>query len=340
MGTKGRWNNLGYTVVTPAGTDVKFAVQTGPTPVGPWSPAVPVGPPQGALVADAPIDHPQTCTVSGPSPCGNKCGATSSSACPASCACPVPLSPPLSKVEAEQPVLQLNALLGMGTGGTCGGSVSPGLLTSPNGTHSSCSGGKDDFSATCNSDPYFMCQQDFHCDAAADACVWNVPSNYFDPSCKDGAGNPGVDLQIGAPCGTTVPLCNRGGGTLAAGTVVPFYNSFSGGSGKWDCVANPVAPGSSAGSYTLTAPLGPGACVNVPGINFSTGQRDLYVNPTKTITECGGGFSGSGGGCRNNSAHIKASGAGCPPTCGAPAVAPAVPKLVSWQVTYSCVPAE
>lgn len=431
-GEKGQWGVLAYDVATPGGSSVKFAVQTGPAATGPWTPATP-GPPPGVQVANAPLDHPQACTMTGPLPCGNTCGPTGTAPCPGSCSCPIdvftPLSspPPLTKTNAQQPFLQLNVLFessaGSGVGpklcvggsragdfcsgapdcpggtcttyagvwvggssdrspcnvtancpggtcsagggvciggannaslcvvaaqcpggtcasGGCTGSISNGLLTTLAGTNFGCSGGKDAFVSPCNGDPYFNCQQDFHCDSGLNACVWNVPTNYFDPNCNDGAGNPGIDLQIGAPCGTTVPLCNRGGGTLPAGTVIPFYNSMSGGPGPWDCVATPTAPGASAGSYTLAAPLGPGACVNVYGINFGTGQRTLYVNPTKTITECGSGFAGTGGGCRNNSAATKATGSGCTPKCGPGATPPSVPRLNSWKVTYACVPAE
>jgi hypothetical protein len=430
--TRGQWGLLAYDVTTPPGSRVKFGLQTGPTTTGPWTPAA-AGPPGGVQVADAPTDHPQVCSMTGPLPCGNTCGPAGTSACPASCSCPIdiftPLSSPspLTKVNAQQPVLQMNVQFqssgasgtgpklcagGSGAGnfcvrasdcpggtcttyvgvcvgggsnrspcniaancpsgtctsgggvclggssngslcvnaaqcpggtcatGGCTGLLSSGLLTTLSGSTAGCSGGKDDFQATCTADPYFSCQQDFHCDTTLNGCVWNVPTNYFDPNCKDAAGNPGIDLQIGAPCGTTVPLCNRGGGTVPAGTVVPFYNSMNGSSGRWDCVTTPTAPGSSAGSYTLTAPLGPGRCVNVYGLNFDTGQRDLYVNPTRTITECGSGFAGSGGGCRNNSASVKSTGAGCTPRCGPGAAGIATPTLNSWQVTYACVPAE
>lgn len=431
-GTRGQWGTFAYDVATPGGSRVTFAVQTGPAAAGPWTPAIP-GPPAGVPVADVPADHPNLCTMTGPTPCGSACGPTGTSACPASCACPIDLftalssPPPLTKLDAQAPFLQLNVLLessaGSGVGprlctggsragdfctgapdcpggacttyvgvcaggasdrspcnvaascpggtctagagvciggsnngslcvatsqcpagtcasGSCTGAISSGLKTTLNGTSFGCSGGRDAFSTSCNADPYFRCQQDFRCDTTLDACVWNVPTNYVDLNCRDGAGNPGVDLEIGAPCGTTVPLCNRGGGTVPAGTVIPFYNSMSGGPGPWDCVITPTAPGSSAGSYTLAAPLGPGACVNVYGIAFDTGQRMLYVNPTKSVTECGSGFAGAGGGCRNNSAAVKATGSGCTPKCGPGASSPSVPRLRSWQITYACAPAE
>ena len=78
VGTR-QWNTLSYSVTTPGASDVKFAVQTAATAAGPWSPAT-VGPPAGVVVADAPLDHPDTCSMTGPSPCGGTY--------PASCKCP------------------------------------------------------------------------------------------------------------------------------------------------------------------------------------------------------------------------------------------------------------
>lgn len=339
-GTKGQWNNFGYTATIPAGTDIKFSVQTGPAVAGPWTPVAAV------QIANAPSDHPSTCTVLGPSPCANTCGAPGTAACPASCACAVDLVAPLSTpapltvLNAQQPVLNVTALLESTV--ACGGSQ--GLITSPNGLNPASDGCRDDISSPCNGDPYNDCQQDFHC--AANACVWNGLTAYSDPTCKDGAGNPAPDLTIGAPCDlgagdTSTPVCNRGTGPVPNGSKIEIFNAYNGGSGTWDCVADgSPAPGATANcDYTLVAPLAPGTCVSVPGCSMSTGQRDMYVNARKLITECGAGFGGTGGGCRNNSTHVKTTGCGIA-VCGAPPAPPVVPSLSSWQVTYSCVPNE
>ena len=199
---------------------------------------------------------------------------------------------------------------------------------SPNGSNVGCSGGKDDFynnggsSCSINQD----CGQDSHCSSGT--CVWNGGTGYFDPNCKNAAGQPAVDLTIGAPCangnGYDIPICNRGGGNLPAGTIIAVGNSGNGGAGTWNCTTGNATVNSSC-SYTLPAALGPGQCTDIDTTTpagsacavLEQGERDLYINYDKAVTECGTTFSGTGAGCMNNSAHTKATGSGCPNACGA-----------------------
>jgi hypothetical protein len=361
VGYRGKWNTLGYRVSTPVGTEIKLALQTsldgGP---GTYTPAA--GTPPGTMIADIPLDHPggnaagnPSCTMTGPSPCGSNCasaiGQPMTSVCPASCNCPIDIMTPLG-ARASDPFLALNATF-IPSNGTCLAVLSPGLQTTSNGTNSTCSGGADVGIGACTTNA--DCQQDFHCQAGS--CVWNAPSNYIDPNCKDGSGNPGVDLTIGVPCGNganyMIPICNRGGRAVPAGTVIQLENDGNGGHGAWNCVTdNPptVSGGSASCSYTLPGPLNPGSCINIdtskPAPNgaqcavLEVGQRNIYINYLKGITECGAGFSGTGAGCMNNSTQTKTTGAGCPAVCGPPATLPGVPTMSSWNVTFSCVPAE
>ncbi len=327
-GTKAEWGLLAYNVSAVAPSDVKFAVQAGPlpdgggAPSGPWTPATPV------VVADTPVDHPNLCAMTGPGPL-----------------CPVDLFTPLGgKPNANQESVNLSVTL------TPAGCNAAGFKTTANGTNSACSGGADLNIGACTTNA--NCQQDFHC--VAGSCLWSSASGYFDPNCKDGMGNPGVDLTIGVPCGNgagyILPICNRGGGTLAGGTVVTLENSGNGGSGAWDCsVTNPPTVSGGSVNCTFVAPmLGPGQCTFLDtttlagaacGNNLLTGQRDIYINWDRSVAECGTGFTGTGAGCMNNSAHTKSTGNSCPPACMAPPQPPP-PALNSWQVSYSCVPSE
>ncbi len=360
-GYVGKWNTLGYNVSTPLGTEIKVALQTSADGgTGTWTPTT--GSPAGVPIADIPLDHPggndagaPSCTATGPSPCGNNCasalGQPMTSACPATCDCPIDIMTPLG-ANASQPFLSINATLSP-SAGNCLGVISPGLRTSSTGTNSGCSGGGDIGIGACTTNA--DCQQDFRCQAGT--CKWNVPDNYIDPNCKDAMGNPGVDLTIGAPCGNganyMIPICNRGGGVVPAGTVIQLENDGNGGHGAWNCsTTNPptVSGGAVNCSYTLPAPLNGGACTNIdtskPAPNggqcsiLLTGQRDIYINYLKGVTECGTGFTGTGPGCMNNSTHTKSTGSGCPVTCGAAATPPQVPSMSTWTVTFSCEPNE
>jgi hypothetical protein len=213
----------------------------------------------------------------------------------------------------------------------------PTLITTGNGTNSTCSGGSSNdgkiepSSCIANAD----CEMDFHC--ASGACVWSGGTGYTDPSCTDASGNPAVDLTIGAPCGMTsgtfdIPICNRGTGTLAVGTAIHIENSGNGGSASapWNCASPPspdppnVSGGSATCSYVLPVALGPGQCTDIDTSTtagaacsvLEVGERFLYINYDQSIPECGTGFSGVGPGCMNNTTHTKTTGSSCPPACG------------------------
>ena len=379
-GFKAQWDTFGYKASTPAGTEIKFSAQTGPDGgAGPWAPTT--GSPPGIALADVPLDHPggdtsgaPSCTVTGPSPCGNNCastiGAPMSSACPATCSCPIDLfktlsASPGSIATAQQPELQINALL-TPSAGSCAGALSPGLLTVGNNGVTTCPGAKDIEGSTCTAaTQYTACDQDYHCDLTTGSptyqhCIWNNGSSpWIDPSCVVN-GKLGFDLTIEPGCtsdsGSTynIPVCNRGGATIPAGqTINVTVTNYSS-----SCAKACAGPGNADCTYKLPSPLGPGQCIDIPpsaSCNVGTGDRCLQVNPGNTVVdvngnkECNGGApggsaaawttaNGTGAGCNNNDTYVKGT-----PTCmfcGAPLQPPASPSLSSWTVTYSCVPSE
>jgi hypothetical protein len=216
----------------------------------------------------------------------------------------------------------------------------PPINTTGNGTNSTCGGASTNdgklLPGSCTTDA--DCEMDFHC--AAGKCIWSSGSGYYNAACLDSAGNPGIDLTIGAPCsnsgGTTyaIPICNRGGGTLPAGSVITIENSGTGGSpsAPWSCAPPPspnppnVSSGFTTCTYTTPTDLGPGECIDIDTSTaagsacqvLEVGERFLYINYDQSITECGTGFTGTGPGCMNNTSHTKTTGASCPPTCGNP----------------------
>jgi len=173
-----------------------------------------------------------------------------------------------------------------------------------------CAGATDNFVASgCAAAPggYANCAQDFHCDVPTGTCKWNVPGNWVDTTCA------GVDLTIGVGCEDTtngnayhVPVCNRGLGTLAAGSTIAVNITNN----SWSPA---VAATTNVGSYhcglTITQPMVSGQCVDIPGCTGGTGQRELIVNPAGTIAECTN---------LNNWAHVKTTGAGCQVACTVP----------------------
>lgn len=356
VGTRGEWTSLAYNATTPPGTDIKMSIQVrDPADGGAWVPIAPAGPPIGIPVADAPIDHPAACTMTGPSPCGMNCPV--GTACPASCQCPIDIGAQLGKVLAGYPELQINALL-TPTAGTCVGAVSPGLKTTSSGDLT-CVGGAQNTSNSgsgCSAvDQYTKCGQDHHCDlGGTNQCIWNLSATsgpgWYDLGCNV-AGVAGVDLEIGAACfdGTAfqTPVCNRGGGEVPIGQVIEI--SEDDGAGAYNsCAASQVVKC----SKTLTAPLKAGQCIDV-ACTPTPGNRFFTVNPRNTLVDKNGAkecmgvahgalwpVNGSGGGCDNNNSGQRIDGASCPETCGGGAVAPGSPKLSSWAVTYACVPAE
>ncbi len=381
-GTCGTWDSFSYNVYTPAGSDIKFAVQTGPAPVGPWTPTT--GTPAGVLIADAPVDHPggdmtgnTSCTMTGPSPCGNNCapyfGPNTSAACPllptgATCQCPINVTTPLQNagVDPTQPDLQLNVLI-TPSALSCAGVLSPGLLAQPNGV-STCSGAHNINGTTCTAaTQYSACDQDYHCDLVVGSptygqCIYNLNPPWIDPGCAIGS-QLGFDLTIGSPCtdatGTivTIPVCNRGGATIPAGQVIQITRDVYASGCAQACSATGASPyGFTADcNYTLAAPLAAGSCVNIPssaGCNLGSGEQCLQVNPGNTVVDVNGNkecntaahggiwpVNGTGAGCYNNDTYAKNTPAGCQDTCNPP-LSGGVPSLSAWNVTYSCVPCQ
>jgi hypothetical protein len=187
---------------------------------------------------------------------------------------------------------------GGGGGGGGGGATGGPMQTTSNGL-SNCPPSNNVVSGTCNASPLTSCQQDFHCDAPSNSCVWNGGQGYFDPT----AG--GIDLTAGAACADgggnqLIPVCNRGTSPVA-GSVSIGINITNPPTAPAGCTAI-GAPDCFA--LTPAAGLPPGACMtitcNVPGNKFAVvnaGNRDVTEAP---------------GRCANNAAYVKTAG---PPGC-------------------------
>jgi hypothetical protein len=353
----GQWDSLGYKAVIQTGGSIKFAVQTGPNATsagpGPWNPTT--GTPPGVLVANAPTDHPAQCTVTGPSPCGSNCPTGTS--CPAACTCPVDLGTPLTTApltlrDAQQQQLQLNVAVTPAPGSNCAAALSPGLLTIAGGI-SACPGNKNIQGGACTgATDYTSCDQDFHCDAASSTCVYNLTPPWVDSNCTVN-GVAGFDLTIEPACtdaagnNAQVPICNRGGATIPAGQVIVITSTNYSSS----CAKACAGPGTADCSYTLTAPLAAGSCIDIPpsaGCSLGSGNTCLQVNPGNTVVDVNGHkecntianggtwpVNGSGAGCNNNDTYVKNTPAGCQ-ACGNNLAGTAT-ELDSWQITYSCI---
>jgi hypothetical protein len=168
---------------------------------------------------------------------------------------------------------------------------------------STCAGGNNLVGPACTPPGLTTCQQDFRCDPASNKCAWNGGAGYYDPTVA------GIDLTVGAPCGpsgsgaATAPVCNRGSGTVPAGSTITFHVTT--GSTPPDGCSNLGTP---TLVNTLPAALGPGQCTNFT-LGNSTGNKMITINAGSP-----GAVTEAAGRCANNSAYFKDDGA---PGCGA-----------------------
>ncbi|OJY23672.1 MAG: hypothetical protein BGO98_17085 [Myxococcales bacterium 68-20] len=174
-----------------------------------------------------------------------------------------------------------------------GGASNVSFQTASNG-ESACPGGTNLRTNPCDAtNQYTRCQQDFRCDTATSACVWNGGEGYFDPA----AG--GVDLTIGAACAASgqelVPVCNRGSTSVPPNTVV---NVHIGGPSP---TADSCAPTAPVSCFRNVGPGGllPGKCMSIPC--FISGNSYATVS----------GATEAPGRCANNQAYVKVDGSGC-----------------------------
>ncbi len=201
-------------------------------------------------------------------------------------------------------------------GQTGGGAVSVGFTSNPAGVTNCTPTNRNVVGSgaarSCTPPGLDQCQQDFHCDAFTNTCLWNGGPGYKDPT----AG--GVDLTIGAPCGDSgnanpaVPLCNRGtGAPLPVGATITLHETT--GASPPDACTNLGAP---TCTYTMPVPLPPGQCVtlrycqNTPGAKFVTVNAGI---PGQPVASGGPRVAEAAGRCANNSAYSRTDGT---PGCG------------------------
>ena len=120
-------------------------------------------------------------------------------------------------------------------------------------------------------------------------CVAYLPTE-TNPHCAT------PDLTVGVPCGGIVPVCNRGGAAVPAGTTIDVSrypagtNSFpSTDPNDIASACNPAAGnGTTACSITLAQPLVGGECVNVTGCMGVVDGDEIRVNPPgpNHVAEC------------------------------------------------------
>jgi hypothetical protein len=140
------------------------------------------------------------------------------------------------------------------------------------------------------------CGYDLHCDYSTKKCVRNEPGWTYAPSV---CGT--TDITVGAACEVagrvTFPVCNRGNVAVPAGKEIRLALQ----NGNWirqpEC---PVAPVNC--KQALTAPLYPGACVQVDACGYS-GNVVAFVNIDGSISECPG--TGGSLGCSDNWSDVK-----------------------------------
>ncbi|MDB4933819.1 MAG: Tryptophan synthase alpha chain [Labilithrix sp.] len=213
-----------------------------------------------------------------------------------------------TKDTAKPPGVAGAACAAISCGGAGSGAGQPSVSTLANGFNT-CAGSQDQVTSPCTAaNANTNCQQDFHCDLTAgsptvNTCVWNAKSAYSDATCN------GVDLTVGAGCNNgavySLPVCNRGTKTLAAGSVIKVGQQNTGGFNSWS--SNCAGGTTVTCSDTLTAPLAPGQCYNMLTCPGGNGQRWDIVNADNSIVECGA----PGAGCKNNAAQVKDNGSGC-----------------------------
>jgi hypothetical protein len=192
-----------------------------------------------------------------------------------------------------------------------GGIVTGGGFSAPQSGQSACSPTSRNVVGTgdCTGSPITNCQQDFRCDPTTKTCLWNGNTAYYDPTVA------GVDLTVEAPCGpsgsanTNAVVCNRGSGTLAAGSAITFF--VTNGASPPNACTNLGAP---TQTNTLSSALTKGMCTSFTLPN-STGAKFVTVNagvPGSLLTPPA--VAESAGYCGNNSAYSRTDGSG---GCGA-----------------------
>lgn len=211
---------------------------------------------------------------------------------------------------AKPPAVAGAACVAISCGGAGGPAAAQPAASSLLDGVNTCAGSADAVVNPCNTgNPNKNCQQDFHCDLTAGSptlnqCVWNHKTGYTDAACN------GVDLTIGAGCNKgalySLPICNRGTKTLPAGAVIKIGQTNSGSYSTWNanCAAGTAV---TCTLPALTAPLGPGQCMNTTACPGGVGQRYEIVNADNSIVECGA----PGAGCANNASQVKDTGTGC-----------------------------
>jgi hypothetical protein len=147
------------------------------------------------------------------------------------------------------------------------------------------------------------------CQTGSGSCFPWVPGQ-TDDSCT------GVDLTVGVPCGTSIPVCNHGKTAAPAGVRLVHFPANSNQYPK----CNPDQTHPQMYECFTDKPIPPGQCIDVTTCPKLVGNREIMVNPDGTghINECT---------CQNNWSLFSAN-----TNCGAPSCSGAVAEAQLKQV--------
>jgi hypothetical protein len=125
----------------------------------------------------------------------------------------------------------------------------------------------------------------------------------------------GIDLAVGAPCDSTIPVCNHG--TVAAPAGVKIVHFPANSQQFPTCAPDLTHP--QAVTCTTSAPIPPGQCVNVLGCAGLSGNREIMVNPNGVaghVSECS---------CRDNWSLYSGGSCSAPSCAGSTSIASVKP---------------
>jgi hypothetical protein len=99
---------------------------------------------------------------------------------------------------------------------------------------------------------------------------------------KTDAACTGIDLAVGVPCDTVIPVCNHG--KLEAPSGIQLVH-FPANSQQYPALT-PDLGHPQATTCTTKAKIPPGECISVTDCTGLNGNKELVVNPTGAVAEC------------------------------------------------------